>query len=511
MLTTILDEGLPSLAWICSVNIETLSVTVFHGEDVEQKNNFIVEGVWNEEFTLGNFHISEHFFGSGIRVDKNAVWLVPSATLVDRLLLCRLDSYYVISNSLICLLAYLDAELDPEHNYKKQADTILKGIYDYEPDFPILHCQASTLKQLFYTPFKITKNGIERESRPIKTHINSYESYYSALRNSLIEIRENSKSPERKKPFLAYSTISRGYDSAAVTALTKDLDLHKTFTSKRSSSGLPAWLSSKAAIDDGTEIANKLGIDVSYLERKPKHIAEDELLFSCPTPAEPETFFYNAYREIGDNDNPSLVFTGYHGDKLWDKNVHPKYLTKNIIRGDISGLNLGEARLKAGFINVAIPFMYSTQISTLNEISNSSELAPWSIGGDYDRPIPRRILEEFGIERELFGTRKKAVITFHNFPFNQKLSQDFKHFLKQELGISNAHCLAASFFDSSSFYVKKILDLILNRLNISINRTLTSSSLNLPYKLHIWALQKKIAEQKDLLTHRWETSRHERN
>jgi hypothetical protein len=40
---------------------------------------------------------------------------------------------------------------------------------------------------------------------------------------------------------------------------------------------------------------------------------------------------------------------------------------------------------------------------TIIGLSNSPEMAPWQVGGDYDRPIPRRILEERGIERGTFA------------------------------------------------------------------------------------------------------------
>ena len=36
---------------------------------------------------------------------------------------------------------------------------------------------------------------------------------------------------------------------------------------------------------------------------------------------------------------------------------------------------------------------------------------PWRIGTDYDRPIPRRIAEQAGVSRELFGRRKMASVT----------------------------------------------------------------------------------------------------
>ena len=33
-------------------------------------------------------------------------------------------------------------------------------------------------------------------------------------------------------------------------------------------------------------------------------------------------------------------------------------------------------------------------------------MEPWSIGGDYDRPLARRILEEAGVPRSYFGSHK---------------------------------------------------------------------------------------------------------
>jgi hypothetical protein len=35
-------------------------------------------------------------------------------------------------------------------------------------------------------------------------------------------------------------------------------------------------------------------------------------------------------------------------------------------------------------------------------------MKPWTLGGEYDRPIARRIAEEAGIPRELFGQQKKG-------------------------------------------------------------------------------------------------------
>ena len=39
----------------------------------------------------------------------------------------------------------------------------------------------------------------------------------------------------------------------------------------------------------------------------------------------------------------------------------------------------------------------------------SNEMDPYRIGGNYDRPVPRRIVEEAGVARLLFGQTKKAA------------------------------------------------------------------------------------------------------
>ena len=42
-------------------------------------------------------------------------------------------------------------------------------------------------------------------------------------------------------------------------------------------------------------------------------------------------------------------------------------------------------------------------------------MRPWILGRGYDRPIPRRLVEEAGVARDLFGGSKKAVTQpFHN-------------------------------------------------------------------------------------------------
>jgi hypothetical protein len=65
-----------------------------------------------------------------------------------------------------------------------------------------------------------------------------------------------------------------------------------------------------------------------------------------------------------------------------------------------------ELRLRAGFAMMSVPYLVSQDPRPLRRISLSPEMRPWSVGGSYDRPIPRRIVEEAGIPRDWFGRNK---------------------------------------------------------------------------------------------------------
>ncbi|MBW2176817.1 MAG: hypothetical protein JRH03_07695, partial [Deltaproteobacteria bacterium] len=65
-------------------------------------------------------------------------------------------------------------------------------------------------------------------------------------------------------------------------------------------------------------------------------------------------------------------------------------------------------------------------------ISLSSEMEPWRLHNSYDRPIPRRIAEEAGVERHLFGIEKKFVATKYNLPINSNLRKLFLEYLREE-------------------------------------------------------------------------------
>jgi hypothetical protein len=130
-----------------------------------------------------------------------------------------------------------------------------------------------------------------------------------------------------------------------------------------------------------------------------------------------------------------VVFTGFHGDKVWDK--HTRALGPDIVRGDTSGSDLAEYRLEVGFVNCPVPYWGVRQIRDIHAISNSSELAPWDTGDDYSRPICRRIVEERGVPRDAFGRQKRGMFRARPSPKNfltAELRRDYFEWLTSRRG-----------------------------------------------------------------------------
>jgi hypothetical protein len=127
-----------------------------------------------------------------------------------------------------------------------------------------------------------------------------------------------------------------------------------------------------------------------------------------------------------------VLFTGFHGDKMWAKDTQD--LSEHIVRGDYSGLSLSEYRLWAGFIHCPVAFWGARHIRDVHAISNSPEMEPWDVAVQYSRPIPRRIVEEAGVPRELFGTHKRMASVFLLDPRDFLTAQswnDYEDWLRQ--------------------------------------------------------------------------------
>jgi hypothetical protein len=109
-----------------------------------------------------------------------------------------------------------------------------------------------------------------------------------------------------------------------------------------------------------------------------------------------------------------LLVIGRYGDVVFGLDPAKRLSDFRTTRDNvIAGSTLLEFRLRAGFLQFNPLYAAGLHVAALHAIAASDEMTPWRIGGSYDRPIPRRILEEAGIPRTLFGVRKAASAALH--------------------------------------------------------------------------------------------------
>lgn len=71
-----------------------------------------------------------------------------------------------------------------------------------------------------------------------------------------------------------------------------------------------------------------------------------------------------------------------------------------------AGRGTTDFRIRVGYLHFPIPYICAMHSPHLYAITRSEEMGPWTLGVSYDRPIARRLAEEAGVSRALFGQRK---------------------------------------------------------------------------------------------------------
>src|SRR5262245_42725942 len=488
--------NLPKLAWLASLDLDSNRLMVIHGSAVECHDHWMVEGVWDGEFSLGDFHRSENFFGSGLRIVGDTIYFVPSSALVDRLVYCTHRRNLIVSNSLILLLAFTGARLDPSHDYDKELKTILKGVKEYQKKFVVEHPEIESFFQVYHENIVVKDGEVTFELRTRVREIGSFEEYHNLLTDALFRIKSNYESRLRRTGVSAFTTLSSGYDSPAVSTLVRDLGVSTAFSSSKAYDidRIRGWVTGHG-IDDGKPMADALGLTIIHLDPARSSVSEDELYFLAASSPRVLAIFHSMAKYIEKNCESAVVFTGFHGGTLWNVNLREEFRNDQIMRDLHAGFSLSEVRLKSGFINVAVPFMYARSVQSIVRISLSPEMQPWRQHNTYDGPIARRIVESAGVKRALFGQVKKHVAERYSYPRNRSLRREFFKFLRQEHGLSPAFVFA--YVMSNNFAViNKMLRMLRRSYNVPPLRF--AREFDFPYLLRTWAtasLRQKMAEE----------------
>lgn len=402
------DPQLPPLAWALRHDSGEARIKVVAGVDVRGADEVFWEGV-NPAVFAPKAVIEHHFpLCSGALIESDDIVAFTPGTTIDRLFLIERGGAIVLSNSLAFALKGAGVELAPRDI---DFHWHIGAIRAHRTRLPVHGAKAWVFTNC---NIRISKhNAIAWSAKPLSPPFHGYAEYRRLLDAYIAEIMAATRHP-LNKPYAPLTTISSGYDSPAASVLARAAGATHALT----------IVDGRGGVDDsGAEIGALLGFEVETLKRGAylEDGLEAERLFYWGGVAN-DIVFHPWKQRLRD----TLLFSGYKGDMAWDRN----WLRPIPIWGfDSDGATLQEMRLRAGFVHLPPAFFGSGRTDQLLALAKAEEMAPWTLNNAYDRPVPRRIVEEAGVPRALFGQSKKMVTSTSGIDKSRYIGVD-------ELGLS---------------------------------------------------------------------------
>jgi len=408
----------PKLAWVARAAEGSSEVEVLHGPMVETADDWIAEAVWDGPFDRGDFDQTDIVFGSGIRVRSGEVAFVSSGSTLDRLWHSETSGTVTVSNSLPALLAVAKLSLRDDYpHYARDIGTIVRGLRGYVDTIP---ATESKIHLVYYGNLLYDGRRLRVMAKPDSApSFRSYDQYRTFLTVAAQRLGHNCLHPRRKYRVATLTSISSGYDSPASALVALHAGCRQTVTLRRARS---LWRGK----DTGKSVAQKLGMACREYDMQWDECRHEVTIWAATgRPAELNLTVFDFPEPL------CAFFTGFHGGGVWSREKYDP--NRPFQRDNVSGLGLCEFRLFQGLFHIPVPYWGARHVSELRVISDSEELAPWRLDSNYDRPIPRRMIEQASVERGMFGVRKKNTQSETPFPwpFSRSAQASFRAWLRQ--------------------------------------------------------------------------------
>jgi hypothetical protein len=396
------SESLPRLAWCAVLSTRHAKLVVHHGPWVEVNDSAFVEGAWSGDYSDMGFANANTFTGSGGMLRSNDLLIATPTHTSECIYALRLGTGLIFSNCLAFLLTIAEDDVDRSYQYYDiDIMSIGLGLKRYRSSIPT--ALRNKVHMYYYCNISVSP-GLALTVLPKKRPgwFYTYHQYRGWLQQEVSATIQNAGDSRRAVAYTPITTISTGYDSTAAAVLARDGGCREavTFSMAHDPFGVERC-------DSGKRIGDILGIAVTEYDRG-AYLGREDL---------PEAEFLAAGAGGGDVTltalderlTGKLLITGYHGDPAWDRINNTG--GPDMIRLDPSpGGDLIYFRTRVGFTHLPVPSIGYSEHSSILALSNSLEMQPWSLRREhYDRPIPRRIVEEAGVPRETFGQTKKIV------------------------------------------------------------------------------------------------------
>jgi hypothetical protein len=391
-LERLIEPGLPPLAWLFQPLGEGEG-RLFYGPAVWAHDDGFLEGC------LGNQPDTDpsdatNVFGSALCRRRNSwLFVTPSHTL-ESLYFYRHAGGWSASNSLAFLAALHGIEPPWDPHYGAKFASICLGLERY--DKTLWRTGQGEMIRVSHDNVELTFSGeLRLIPKVLPPPFRSFGQYAEHLRESLELAFRSAAAPARDVAYNPLTTCSSGYDSACAASLAARVGCHEGVTLRRSREGRE---------DSGKPLGELLGLSISEVDR-PMSVEGnfDELSDFVATGMGGEDY---AFKGFAPHVRNRILVTGFHGGRIWSLKKAPN---PAIARSDLSGSSLQEFRLWNNFIHIPLPMIGARRHPEIAAISHSPEMAPYRLNNDYDRPIPRRIVEEAGVPRSQFGQQKNAA------------------------------------------------------------------------------------------------------
>ncbi|WP_114946227.1 hypothetical protein [Microvirga calopogonii] len=435
----------PRQAWLSRLKGSTLELV--NGAGVRCHSDWFFEGGWAGTDSPRSLRADGIYLGSGGVWDGDSLSLIAPSHTAEAVYVAITPDALFASNSLPFVLTGAGVTEFESSSIRSKLETLVQGLDRYRRD--IYETPHLRLYRYFNAIIQCREGSEPRESIQDSdlSGVTSFETY----RRFLLSIIRQASDTYGSKGISVY--LSTGYDSTACAALAKQVDrdcLAITINNARSGHA-----------DAGIEAARALGMRAETLSRQDRSRSAEKGDGGRESVTDSDIDrLSDFYIGMGVLDEclhapdellaGRTVLTGFHGDKIWDPSLHPSTTLK---RGDSSGASIGEFRLRVGFLHIPVPMLGFKAHPLLQAIGLSDEMRPWRSGrilqirslainipvlglkthpllqrfwdsrwlprkvrqwryrGTYDRPIPRRIAEEAGVPRSVFGQKKLAAAT----------------------------------------------------------------------------------------------------
>ncbi|WCO65850.1 hypothetical protein PO878_15205 [Iamia majanohamensis] len=390
------DGGLPPLAWC--VRVTAGRADAVHGPAVVSRPDLLHDGAWAGPVAEGRPD-QVLSCGSGVVRRGDVLRVVTPEVPFDRVHLVEADGALHLSNSLPFLLAATDDALDPEHLwYRSRMRAVEHGTRLAPTHIPTR--RGRRVRVLLGDLADITDDGTVRvRHRPLASPVRDFADLRQRLSTTVAAVVANAGDEDRPSPLRPLVTMSSGYDATAAAVLAAEAGVSEAVTMlRRDEDG--------SLLDHPATAARVLGLDLVEVERdRWRHrtdLPEAELAATATSLMDVTTL------TLEDHLPGRLLIVGYCGDNVWSTTNHRT--APDVVQGygDLSGRGLAEHRLRVGYAVLAPAAIDHTAHPSMLRLARSAEMAPWRVGGRYDRPVPRRIAEDAGVPRGEFATRKLA-------------------------------------------------------------------------------------------------------